>query len=111
MNPNDKTALRESFDRTRDRAVSGAHKGIDTAASAVHPAVDRITAGAHQAVNTVDDAAARTADVLASKGQKLRDAQSRFAESCSASICERPLSSVGIAVAAGFLLALILGRR
>ena len=103
--------LRGRFERTRNRAASGAHKGIDRASGAIHPAVDRLTASAHQAVDSLDDAAARSADVLATKGEQLRDAQSRFAERCCSRICERPLSSLGIAIAGGFLLALLFRRR
>jgi ElaB/YqjD/DUF883 family membrane-anchored ribosome-binding protein len=97
--------------RTVDNAASGAHKAIDNASDAVRPAIDQIAAGAHQAVDRLAGAAARAADTIDVKGVQLRDAQSRFTDSCRVRVREQPIASLGIAVAAGFLLSWLLIRR
>jgi len=97
--------------RTVDQATSSAHKAIDKASDAARPAVDRVAAGAHQAVDKLAGAATQAADTLDVKGRQLRDAQSRLAENCRVHVRARPIASLGIAVAAGFLLGVLLRQR
>ncbi len=104
-------ALAGKFERTVDRAASSAHQSIDKASGATHPAIDRLATGAHQAVDSLDSAAATTVRALETKTQQLRDVQSRLAERCSSQLRDKPVSTLGIAIAAGFLLAMLLKRR
>lgn len=100
-----------SVGRTVDQATNVAHKAIDRASDATRPAVDRVAAGAHQTVDKIAGAANRAAETLEARGGQLRDAQSRFTESCSAYVRDNPIASLGLAVAAGFLLSRLLSSR
>jgi len=97
--------------RTVDQATSGAHRVIEKASEAARPAIDRVAAGAHQAVDKLAGAATQAAETLDVKGGQLMDAQWRFTESCRAQVGNKPITSLGIAVAGGFLLSWLLTRR
>jgi ElaB protein len=90
--------------RTVDRAGTGAHDVIDKVSDAAHPVVDRIATGAHRAVDKIAGGAGQAAETLGIKGKQLKDVQVRAMEQCRGYIREHPVASVGIAVAAGFLL-------
>jgi len=97
--------------RTVDDAASGAHRAIDKATDAVRPAVDRLAAGAHQTVDRIGGAAAQAAETVEYKSEQLRDAQARLTENCRTYVRDNPVTSLGIAVAAGFLLSRLLSSR
>jgi ElaB/YqjD/DUF883 family membrane-anchored ribosome-binding protein len=97
--------------RTVDQASSGAHKAIDKATEAARPAVDKVATSAHQIVDRLAGAATSAADTLDTKTGQLRDAQARLADSCRDYVRENPIASLGIAVAAGFLLSRLLSSR
>lgn len=94
-----------------DQVTGSAHRAIDKASEAIHPGVDHLTSGAHQAVDSLSGAASRAADTISVKSHQLRDAQTRLTASCCTHVRERPLSSIGIAVASGFLLSWLLRQR
>jgi ElaB/YqjD/DUF883 family membrane-anchored ribosome-binding protein len=97
--------------RTVDHTASNVHKAIDKAADAARPAVDNVAAGAHQSVDRIAGTATLAADALAATGGQLIDAQSRFTESCRTQVREKPMTSLAVAIAAGFLLSWLIGRR
>ena len=97
--------------RTVDQATTGAHKAIDKASDAARPAVDKLASGAHQAVDKMADAATQAAERLSDKRAQLMDAQAELTESCRNYVRENPMASIGIAVAAGFLLSKLLSSR
>lgn len=97
--------------RTVDQASTGAHDVIDRVADAAGPAVDRIASGAHQAVDKVASAAGQAAETLGVKGEQLRNAQVRAMEQARSYVRDHPVTSLGIAVAAGFLLSRLLRSR
>ncbi len=84
------------------------HHAIDRASSAAGPAIDGIAMGAHQATNRMAMTATDAAIALRSAGNRLRNAQSRLAQSCSSYVREKPMTSLGIAAAGGFLLGMVL---
>src|SRR5687768_8358365 len=94
-----------------DSATSTAHRAIDRASDAARPAVERVTASAHQVVDKLADAAASASHMLDAKGAQFKDAQTRLAESCRNYVHEKPMTSLGIAVATGFVLSWLLSRR
>ena len=94
--------------RTVNQASAGAHAVIDKVSDATRPMVDRIASGAHQALDKIADAAGQAADTLGVKGEQLKDAQMRAMEQCRGYVRESPLASLGIAIAAGFLLSRLL---
>jgi ElaB/YqjD/DUF883 family membrane-anchored ribosome-binding protein len=73
---------------------------FDNAVNSAHEAVDKISAATNQA-----------AEALGEKGHQLKNAEKRMMESCSGYIRDNPISSIGIAVAAGFLLSRLLSGR
>lgn len=97
--------------RTVDQASSTAHRAIDRASDAARPAVDRVTAGAHQVVDKLADAASSASQMLDTRSAQLKDAQQRLTESCRTYVREKPMTSLGYAVAAGFVLSWLLSRR
>jgi len=96
---------------TVDHAMSSAHKAIDQVSDAARPVVDRIATGAHQAVDKLAGAATKAADTFDNKGDQLKEMLARLSESCSAHVRDKPLRSLGYAVAAGFLLSWLIKQR
>lgn len=94
-----------------DSATSGAHHAIDRAKEAARPAVDRVAAGAHTVVDKIAGAATNAAETLGEKGDQLKAAQARATEASRDYIRENPLTSIGIAVAVGFLLSRLVSSR
>lgn len=92
---------------TKDRIAAGAHKGIDAASKAVHPTIDRAAAGAHKAVENADELASHAAEALdraGEKGQELMTAGTAYMR-------EHPLLTIGLAVAAGYVLSRLTAPR
>jgi ElaB/YqjD/DUF883 family membrane-anchored ribosome-binding protein len=94
--------------RTVDQASTGAHDVIDKVSDAARPVVDRIASGAHQAVDKIASAAGQAAETLGVKGEQLKNAQVRVMEQCRGYVRDHPVTSLGIAIAAGFLLSRLL---
>lgn len=105
------TETKANVDTKIDQATSGAHDTIDRVTDATRPAVDRVASGAHQAVDSIAGAASKAADTLGVKTAQLKEAQERLMESCTSYVQENPLASLGIAVAAGFLLSRLVSSR
>ena len=95
--------------RGHDSFNAGVHETIDKVADAARPVVDRVAASAHGAVDSVADAATHAAESLSAKGEQLKDAQARVTDGLLEYMRAKPLTSLGIAVAAGFLLSKVLG--
>lgn len=97
--------------RNIDQAATGSHDAIQKVAEAARPTVDRVTAGAHQAVDKIADVATQAADSLSATGVQLKETQERLLADCSAYMRKNPIASLGIAVAAGFLLSRLFSSR
>lgn len=100
-----------------NRASSSAHAAVnsiagaaDEAARRAKPAIDRVAAMAHQAVDSAAGAAAPTADWLVEKGENLNATQKMLVADARSYVSANPLKSVGIALAAGFVLSRIIIR-
>lgn len=96
---------------TVERARTGAHSVIDRVIGAAHPAVDRIASGAHRTVDRATGAATHTATVFNEKREQLRYARVRAMGGTRDYVRANPVLSLGIAVAAGYLLAKVLRAR
>jgi ElaB/YqjD/DUF883 family membrane-anchored ribosome-binding protein len=97
--------------RTVDQASAGAHDAINKVSDAARPVVDRIASGAHQAVDKIAAAAGQAAETLGVKGEQLKNAQAQALEQCRGYVRDHPLQSLGIALAAGYLLSRLLSSR
>lgn len=97
--------------RAVDQASAGAHNVIDKVSDAARPAVDRVASGAHMAVDKIAGAAGQAADTLGAKGEQLKEAQGRIMELGRNYVRDNPVTSLGIAIAAGFLLSRLWSSR
>jgi len=73
---------------------------IDKASTFAHEAVDKIASVTNQAVEAIDE-----------RGERLKNTEQRVLKNCQGYIRDNPVTSLGIAVAAGFLLSRLLGSR
>lgn len=93
------------------QVASGAHAAVDSIAGAadhasrkVQPAINQAAAMAHQALDKAADAAAPAAGWLAEQGESLDATQKKLVADTCNYVSANPLKSLGIAVAAGFIL-------
>lgn len=105
--PAGKQATKESV----DRLASGAHSGINAAKEAAHPAIDRLASGAHRAVNSADEAASSATDAMARAGNKASEKGEELYAASAGYMREHPVLTIGVAVAAGYLLSRLLATR
>ena len=94
-----------------DEAANGMHNAIDRATGAARPAVEQLAAGVHHAVDRLAGAATQAAEAIGTRSDQWKQAQTRFTETCSTQIREKPLASIGLAVAAGFLISWLMSQR
>jgi len=87
-----------------DGAARASAGGNGQAATGSSATVDRIASGAHQAVDRIASAASSAANHLNVSGEDLLAAKDRWTQTCSTYVKDHPLTSLGIAVAAGFVL-------
>ena len=106
--PNDGS---RNLTRTVDQASTGAHDVINKVSDAARPAVDRFASGAHQAVDKIASAAGQAAETLGVKGEQLKKLQAQALDQARGYVREHPVASVGIAIAAGYLLSKLLSSR
>ncbi|WP_253484525.1 hypothetical protein [Natronocella acetinitrilica] len=90
-----------------DRVAKGAHSGIDAATKAAHPAVDRVASSAHNVVDNADEIGAQAAKAIEDAGVKGEE----LAAMGTSYMREHPVFTLGVAVAAGYLLSRILSSR
>jgi ElaB/YqjD/DUF883 family membrane-anchored ribosome-binding protein len=98
-------------DNTLSKASSSAHDAVNSAANSItdvankaKPAIDRVTTMAHQAVDKAASATAPAADWLSEKGVSLRSTEKKLVADTCNYVSANPVKSLGIAVAAGFLI-------
>lgn len=73
--------------------------------------VDKVSHIAHEALDKLTHASNQAADHLDEKSQQLKNIEQRLIRDCQVYIRDNPVSTVGIAVAAGFLLSRVLSSR
>lgn len=76
-----------------------------------HEKVDAIASGAHDAVDWAADATNNATDSLSETGHEIRATQEKWLADARKYVQENPATSVGIAVASGYLLSRILRTR
>lgn len=97
-----------------NRAAMGAHRVVDKAAGiaeeAAHkvtPAIDRTAEFAHQVVDNAAAAAAPAAEWLDDQATALNATQKKLVSGTREYVAANPLMSLGMALAAGFLISRI----
>ena len=94
-----------------DKVSAGVHERVDQAANTARPVVDRLAAGAHRSVDNVAAVASRAAEAIEEGGGQVKEAHEQLTAQCRSYIQENPLTSLGLAVAAGFVLSRLVGSR
>ena len=77
----------------------------------VEETVDRLRSGVYSTVDKAANATTHAAEVLAQKGEQLKNVEQQFLENCRVYIHKNPAASLGIAVGAGFLLSRLMSSR
>jgi ElaB/YqjD/DUF883 family membrane-anchored ribosome-binding protein len=72
---------------------------------------EKVSKFAHEAGDKIADAAGHAAEVMGEKGKQIKSAEQRLMKQCRGYVCDHPMTSLGIAGAAGFLLSRLLSRR
>ncbi|MGX5914437.1 DUF883 family protein [Aliidiomarina sp. Khilg15.8] len=103
------------------KKASTADSKVDQAASKVHEAIEkgkpaddvvrRVADSAHEAVDRMADATNSAADRIGERGQQLKHKEEEWVGTVNEYVQKNPVTSIGIAVAGGFLLSKILSKR
>ncbi len=72
---------------------------------------ERVNTCVHDAAERVAEATVRAADTLCAKTGQMKAAEQRLITQARTYVNENPLTSIGIAVASGFLLSRLMSRR
>lgn len=91
--------------------ATGSGSVIDKAAEAAQPVVDRLASSAHAGVDKVSGALAGASKSMDEKTRQLTDAARNFADTGRGYVRSSPVTSILVAVGAGYILSKILGRR
>jgi len=94
-----------------DKATAGAHHKIDAAQDAARPAVDRLVHGAHATVDTIGEMATHAAETLEVKGEQIHKAKEQVVKVSGDYLHMHPVLSIGLAVAAGYLLSRMMSPK
>jgi len=70
--------------------------------------LDKVSDSARDAFDKIADATSQTAEALGEKGEQLLNAEQRLIKNCRRCVRDSPMTSIGIAVAAGFVLSRLL---
>lgn len=65
----------------------------------------------HEAVDKIASATSQAADAVGEKGEQLKSAERKLMKNCHHYVRDNPVTSLGIAVAGGFLLSRLLSSR
>jgi ElaB/YqjD/DUF883 family membrane-anchored ribosome-binding protein len=84
------------------------HTSTNNAEQSAHRKVDSAASSAHDAVDWAAEKASNAQDSLSETGHDLKEAQERWLAIAREYVRENPATSVGIAVASGYLLSRIL---
>ena len=70
--------------------------------------IDKASHSAHEAVDKIANATNQAAEALGEKGEQLKNAEQQLMENCRGYVRDNPVTSLGIAIAGGFLLSRLL---
>ena len=88
-----------------------AHDTIDSLSDVAKPAVDRMTSGAHNVVDQVAGAATQAAKTLGATTKNLQRTEQKLTQNAREYVREHPIASVGIALAAGYVVSRLFSSR
>jgi ElaB/YqjD/DUF883 family membrane-anchored ribosome-binding protein len=94
-----------------NKTATEAHKSIDKAAEAAPAMADRLATSAHAGVDKVQGALTDASARMEEKTKQLSEAYKHFAETGRDYVRTSPATSILVALAAGYTLSKLLGRR
>ena len=103
--------LEHKLEHGVERATGAAHHSIDSMSDAAQPAIENLRSGAHTAVDSAGNAATHAAGALGVKGDQLQEKGKEIVERAGVYVREHPMASLGMAVAAGYILSRLLTSR
>lgn len=92
-------------------AGARAHGAIERMSAAAVPAVNRVAGSAHQAVDSATQFTGGVVKSMAASADRLKVAPAQMTDECRGYVRANPLVSVGIALAAGYVLSRLLSTR
>ena len=111
------SAMSNGTEGILNKASSSAHAAVNSFAGAADetvgkakPVIDKVVAMAHQVVDKAAVAAAPTAEWLNEKGESINATQKQLVADTRSYVSANPLTAVGFAVVAGFLLGRVIRR-
>lgn len=94
-----------------DQANTSMHGAVDKLSEAARPAADRVASGAQTAIDTLAKAGSKARETVSASVEQLGELQERAVGSARTSIRAQPLTVIGIAIAAGFILSRLMSSR
>jgi ElaB/YqjD/DUF883 family membrane-anchored ribosome-binding protein len=73
--------------------------------------IEKVSKFAHETGDKIADATSHAAEAIGEKGKQMKSAEQRLMKNCRGYVCDNPMTSLGIAAAAGFVLGRLLSRR
>ncbi len=73
--------------------------------------IDKAASSAHETIDKIASATTNAAESLSDKGRQLKNSEQQLLENCRGYVRDNPVTSLGIAVAAGFLLSRVMSGR
>lgn len=104
-------SMGQSLDKNLDKGASDMHKSIDKAADAAPAMADRLASSAHAGVDKVSGALTGAGARMEEKSKQLSEAYRHFADTGRDYVRTSPATSILVALAAGYTLSKLLGRR
>jgi ElaB/YqjD/DUF883 family membrane-anchored ribosome-binding protein len=93
-----------------ETAGTALHTGIDKVADPTRSAIDRASAVAHKKVDQLTDGALGVADRFSEQTRRVADAPQRAVDYSVSYVQAKPLQTVGVALALGFLIGRLTAR-
>ena len=93
-----------------ESAGDALHNGIDKVADPARHAIDSISGTAHETIDKLATSASHTASRFADQTRRLTEAPAKAVDYSKSMILDKPLESVGIALALGFVIGRLTSR-
>ena len=103
--------MQDTLEHGVERATVAAHHTIDSVSDAAEPAIEHLRSGAHKAVDSAGVAATHAAGAVGGTGDHLQDTGKRIVARTGGYVREHPVASLGMAVAAGYLVSRLLSSH
>ncbi len=95
----------------RERAAAGGSPRLDNAVRGVHDTVDRVAAKVTPAIDQLVGGAHHVTDAAHQRARQLSETSGQWTNSLRVTVREHPLTSVAVALAAGYLVSRMTGSN